>query len=151
VRGITSEANSVVVDYLVAAQEQRAKAGWAALIARTVALPTTRRRTSSAESHTQRELAAVRHRVEQGRRSKGSGKAEVAACGRSERGQNRRAAGKGPTSAPPGRVAAGEVMGRRRILLAGILIGLLIGLALLFGVDLIALAQLALRRLRAWT
>jgi hypothetical protein len=150
VRGITSEANSVVVDYLVAAQEQRAKAGWAALIARTVALPTTRRRTSSAESHTQRELAAVRHRVEQGRRSRARG-TEVAACGRSERGQNRRAAGKGPTSAPPGRVAAGEVMGRRRILLAGILIGLPIGLALLFGVDLIALAQLALRRLRAWT
>jgi hypothetical protein len=39
-------------------------------------------------------------------------------------------------------------MGRPRILLAGILIGLLIGLFLLFRVDLIALAQLALGRLR---
>jgi hypothetical protein len=43
------------------------------------------------------------------------------------------------------------VMGRLRILLAGILIGLLIGLVLLFGVDLIALVQLALGRLRAST
>ena len=35
-------------------------------------------------------------------------------------------------------------MGKLRILSAGILIGLLIGLVLLFGVDLIALVQLAL-------
>jgi hypothetical protein len=42
-------------------------------------------------------------------------------------------------------------MGRLRILLAGILIGLLIGLVLLFGIDLIALVQLALGRLRAST
>ena len=46
---------------------------------------------------------------------------------------------------------AGRVMGRLRSLLAGILIGLLIGLVLLFGVDLIALVQLALGRLRAST
>jgi hypothetical protein len=45
----------------------------------------------------------------------------------------------------------GGVMGRLRLLLAGILIGLLIGLVLLFGADLIALAQLALGRLRAST
>jgi hypothetical protein len=46
---------------------------------------------------------------------------------------------------------AGRVMGRLRSLLAGILIGLLIGLVLLFGIDLIALVQLALGRLRAST